>query len=70
MMNQTHIICQTESLNISVVVRDFKKFMATSILNQIKNDPESRADWMLKRFESGSVPLHPYEPCASSWLIL
>ncbi len=51
MSNHMHIICQTDNLALSDVIRDFKKFVATNILNQIKCGPESRSDWMLKRFE-------------------
>ena len=33
------------------IIRDFKKFTAGKILRLIKEGPESRQDWMLKRFE-------------------
>jgi REP element-mobilizing transposase RayT len=36
---------------LSDLIRDFKKFTAKTILNKIETEPESRADWMLKRFE-------------------
>jgi REP element-mobilizing transposase RayT len=51
MSNHIHIICQAGQGNLSDLVRDFKKFVAQMIINQIKVGPESRADWMLKRFE-------------------
>nr|WP_310587189.1 hypothetical protein [Arcicella rosea] len=37
--------------NLSNVIRDFKKFTASQILKAIATEPESRKDWMLKRFE-------------------
>jgi len=37
--------------NLSDVLRDMKRFTATSILKAIDNPKESRRDWMLKRFE-------------------
>jgi REP element-mobilizing transposase RayT len=51
MSNHIHIICQSDKGNLSDLVRDFKKYVAQMILNQIKIGPESRSDWMLKRFE-------------------
>jgi REP element-mobilizing transposase RayT len=51
MSNHIHIICQSENGNLSNLIRDFKKYVAQMILNQIKIGPESRSDWMLKRFE-------------------
>ncbi|MCP9762702.1 REP-associated tyrosine transposase [Lacihabitans soyangensis] len=50
MSNHIHIICQSDKGNLSDLVRDFKKYVAQMILNQIKIGPESRSDWMLKRF--------------------
>jgi hypothetical protein len=38
------------------LVRDFKVFTAKNLLILIEEGPESRSDWMLKRFESGGVP--------------
>ena len=36
---------------MSAFVRDFKKFTAKAVLNDIQSLPESRKDWMLYRFE-------------------
>ena len=36
--------------NLPDVVRDFKRFTATKILQTIQNENESRRDWMLTRF--------------------
>ena len=51
MSNHIHLIIQSEDEKLSDLIRDFKKFTAKTILNKIESGPESRADWMLKRFE-------------------
>src|SRR3970282_2681424 len=51
MSNHIHLIIQSENSKLSDLIRDFKKFTAKTILNKIETEPESRADWMLKRFE-------------------
>jgi REP element-mobilizing transposase RayT len=50
MSNHIHLIARSQSGHLSDLVRDFKSYTATTILQQIKNTPESRAGWMLKRF--------------------
>jgi putative transposase len=37
--------------NLSGIIRDFKKFTSKEIVKNIIENPESRRDWMLKRFE-------------------
>ena len=51
MSNHVHLIARAENGNLPDVVRDIKKFTASQILRYIKAGPESRQDWMLKRFE-------------------
>jgi REP element-mobilizing transposase RayT len=51
MTNHIHLIIQSKDNKLSDLIRDFKKFTAKTILNKIETEPESRADWMLKRFE-------------------
>jgi REP element-mobilizing transposase RayT len=51
MTNHIHLVVQSEEGKLSDLIRDFKKFTARNILNSIENEPESRKDWMLKRFE-------------------
>jgi REP element-mobilizing transposase RayT len=51
MTNHIHLIIQSENGKLSDLVRDFKKFTARIILDKIQDGPESRSDWMLKRFE-------------------
>lgn len=51
MSNHIHLIVQSKDEKLSDLIRDFKKFTAKNILETIENEPESRRDWMLKRFE-------------------
>ena len=51
MSNHIHLVVQSNEGKLSDLMRDFKKFTAKSILETIENEPESRRDWMLKRFE-------------------
>ena len=54
--NHIHIILKSEKSTLSDLIRVFKtglafQYTAQKILNKIKEGPESRSDWMLKRFE-------------------
>ena len=40
MSNHIHLICQSDKGNLSDLVRDFKKYVAQIIINQIKKGPE------------------------------
>jgi len=51
MSNHIHMIVQSENGKLSDLIRDFKKFTAKTILDQIQNSPESRREWMLERFK-------------------
>lgn len=51
MTNHVHVIWRAKNDNLSDVIRDFKKFTGRSIIAAIQTGPESRQDWMLKRFE-------------------
>ena len=50
MTNHIHLIVFTESLDLSDVLRDFKKFTAHKILESIRQEPESRREWLLHMF--------------------
>lgn len=41
----------TEQLDLSDVLRDFKKFTAHKILESIRQEPESRREWLLYMFK-------------------
>jgi REP element-mobilizing transposase RayT len=51
MSNHMHSILGAENGNLPDVLRDFKRHTASKILKSIREEPESRRDWMLKRFE-------------------
>jgi REP element-mobilizing transposase RayT len=51
MSNHIHLTAQSADVHLSDLIRDMKKFIAKEILAAIVNEPESRQDWMLKRFE-------------------
>jgi hypothetical protein len=45
------MVVQSKDGKLSDLLRDFKKFTATAILNKIQTEPESRREWMLERFK-------------------
>jgi REP element-mobilizing transposase RayT len=51
MSNHIHMIVQSGEGELSNLMRDFKKFTATKIIETIKSEPESRREWMLERFK-------------------
>ena len=52
MSSHLHIICNAkEGFKLSDFIRDFKKFTAKKIIDRIINEPESRREWLLYRFE-------------------
>lgn len=55
MSNHIHMILQSENAQLSDLIRDFKKFTATRILDLVKNSPESRREWMLERFKKATL---------------
>lgn len=51
MTNHIHLIVNTnEPYMLKDTIRDFKKFTAKKILNQIEEEVESRREWMLPLF--------------------
>jgi REP element-mobilizing transposase RayT len=51
MSNHIHMVVQSSNGELSNLIRDFKKFTATRILEKIQSEPESRREWMLERFK-------------------
>lgn len=48
MSNHIHLIVSSNKVKLSDIIRDFKKFTATKIINAIdKNNKESRKKWIL-----------------------
>lgn len=54
MTNHMYAILSARDGNLSNLIRDFKRYTATQVLKAIQSIPESRGDWMLKRFEFAS----------------
>lgn len=54
MTNHIHLIVQSDQGKLSDLLRDFKKFTATRILDLIRNIPESRREWILERFHKAT----------------
>lgn len=54
MTNHIHLIIQSENGELSNLLRDFKKFTATAILDKLQNNPESRKEWILERFHKAT----------------
>ncbi|TPE45153.1 REP-associated tyrosine transposase [Pontibacter mangrovi] len=52
MSNHLHLIASTvEDKNLSDILRDFKQFTSRKIVATIQDEPESRRQWLLHRFE-------------------
>jgi putative transposase len=52
MPSHLHMIARAEDgVNLSDILRDFKKFTSKKIIEQINDEAESRREWMLDRFE-------------------
>lgn len=50
MTNHAHLIVRSSQGILSQTLRDFKKFTSRSIVHLVKQEPESRREWMLHRF--------------------
>jgi len=52
MTNHIHLVCSIEApFRMTDFLRDYKKFTAKAVLDDIEHLTESRRDWMLYRFE-------------------
>jgi len=52
MTNHIHLVCCIETpFRMTDFLRDYKKYTAKKVLDDIQHLPESRRDWMLYRFE-------------------
>ncbi|WP_202621863.1 transposase [Pontibacter russatus] len=52
MSNHLHMIAAAEEArNLSDILRDFKQFTSLKMVATIQEEPESRKQWMLHRFE-------------------
>ena len=46
-----HILCRSAKDDLSGLIRDFKKFTSSQIINTISDKEESRRNWMLNIFK-------------------
>ena len=51
MSNHIHCILSTEKTDLSTLVKEFKTFTSKAIIKAVKDENESRRDWMLFMFE-------------------
>ena len=52
MTSHLHLLIRAkQGFELSHIIRDFKKHTANTILDKIKNEPESRREWLLHKFE-------------------
>ena len=52
MSSHLHLPANTNiEIDLADVVRDFKRFTCNSLISQIKNEPESRKEWLLDKFK-------------------
>jgi len=55
MTNHLHLLAQPEkSFNLSLLIKDFKKFTTRIILDDIDAEPEARRTWILKNFREAA----------------
>ncbi|MFO7829788.1 MAG: transposase [Bacteroidales bacterium] len=58
MPSHLHMIIRADGeYSLSEILRDFKKHTAKQIIKQIKEEPESRREWLLKKFEKAGKDL-------------
>jgi REP element-mobilizing transposase RayT len=43
-----------DSYDLKDIIRDFKKYTSRMLINEIKNEPESRREWLLDLFEKAA----------------
>ncbi|HRH67137.1 MAG TPA: transposase [Bacteroidia bacterium] len=59
MPSHLHIIANTKiPIQLSDVVRDLKRFTSKALITHIKNEKESRREWLLNRFQY-AAKIHP-----------
>ncbi len=51
MSNHVHLVISSKGKPLSAIIRDYKKWTATNILEAIQKEGESRRKWMMRLFE-------------------
>jgi REP element-mobilizing transposase RayT len=58
MPSHLHLMCRAINENqLSDIIRDFKKYTAKALIKQIKEEPESRREWLLELFSKACANL-------------
>ena len=56
MPSHIHLIVRaTDGFQLSDIIRDFKRHTSKVIIDQIKEEPESRREWMLASFKKAAM---------------
>ena len=56
MSSHLHLLCKAEEGSVlSAIIRDFKKYTSKKIIQNIKEFPESRREWMLEHFKKACI---------------
>ena len=55
MPTHLHLMASSETGELSAIIRDMKRFTSKKILAAIKNEPESRREWVLKHFRDAAA---------------
>ncbi len=67
MPSHLHLIANTSlTFELDDVVRDFKRFTCNHLIDQIKNEPESRREWLLDKFQFAAKK-HPKNKNFKIW---
>jgi len=57
---------QPEKVNLSEIIRDMKKFIASQLIREIEAGPESRQEWLLDKFRFAASQNSRYTTCSGS----
>ncbi len=57
MSSHLHMVVKATDNNLPEIMRDFKKHTAREIIKNIKEEPESRREWLLRAFEGAGKNL-------------
>lgn len=57
MSSHLHMVVKATDNNLPEIMRDFKKHTAREIIKNIKEEPESRREWLLRAFKGAGKNL-------------
>lgn len=64
MSNHIHLVARAaEHTDLPSIMRDFKKFTSKKMVRVMLDEPESRREWMYKKFEYARGKRHGHEGC-------